>query len=54
MECTPAAGEVRFLDRSAHSFISAMNITSNGVDVERIDRYDEVAAMINDMIYSPE
>jgi hypothetical protein len=49
-----AAGEVRFLDRSAHSFISKIVVKSNGVELERIDNYDIMAAMVNDMIYSPE
>lgn len=49
-----AAGETRFLDRSAHSFIQRLVIRSNGVEIERIDDYDIVAAMINDMTYSPE
>lgn len=31
-----------------------MVIRSQGVELERIDNYDVVAAMINDMIYSPE
>lgn len=48
------AGEVRFLDRSAHSFISRIVIRSQGVEIERIENYDVIAAMINDMIYSPE
>jgi hypothetical protein len=49
-----APGEVRFLDRSAHSFISKILVRSNGVELERIEDYDIIAAMINDMIYSPE
>jgi hypothetical protein len=48
------AGEVRWLDRSAHSFITRMIIRSQGVELERIENYDVIAAMINDMIYSPE
>lgn len=46
--------EVRWLDRSAHSFIQRLIIRSQGVELERIENYDMVAAMINDMIYSPE
>jgi hypothetical protein len=46
--------EIRFLDRSAHSFIYKMIIRSQGVEIERIEHYDVVAAMINDMLYSPE
>ncbi len=47
-------GELRWLDRSAHSFITRMIIRSQGVELERIENYDVIAAMINDMIYSPE
>lgn len=46
--------EVRFLDRSAHSFIQRFILRSNQVELERIENYDVQAAMINDMIYSPE
>ena len=46
--------EVRFLDRSAHSFFQRIVIRSQGVEIERIENYDVVAAMINDMLYSPE
>ena len=48
------ANEIRFLDRSAHSFINRLVIRSQGVEIERIENYDVAAAMINDMIYSPE
>jgi starvation-inducible outer membrane lipoprotein len=54
VETTLAANEVKTLDRSAHSFIQRMVIRSQGVELERIENYDVVAAMINDMIYSPE
>jgi len=47
-------GEVRTLDRSAHSFIQRIIIRSQGVELERIENYDIIAAMINDIIYSPE
>lgn len=57
----PAAGagsEVRssakILDRSAHSLIGRLVIKSQGTEIERIEQYDVLAAMINDMIYSPE
>ncbi len=46
--------ELRFLDRSSHSFFQRMVIRSQGVELERIENYDVIAAMINDMIYSPE
>lgn len=49
-----AQDEIRFLDRSAHSFITRMVIRSQGVELERIENYDVMAAMINDVIYSPE
>lgn len=54
VQCEPGTSEVRFLDRSAHSFINRLVIRSNGVEIERIENYDVIAAMINDMIYSPE
>lgn len=47
-------GEVKWVDRSAHSFIQRMVIRSQGVELERIENYDVIAAMINDVIYSPE
>ena len=47
-------GEMRFLDRSAHSFISQILIRSQGQELERIQDYDVMAAMLNDMIYSNE
>lgn len=42
------------LDRSAHSLISQMTIKSQSTELERIDEYDVIAAMINDTIYSNE
>jgi len=42
----------RFLDRSAHSLFSRLVIRSQGTELERIEQYDVIAAMINDMIYS--
>lgn len=42
------------LDRSAHSLINRLVIKSSGTEIERIENYDVVAAMINDMIYSHE
>jgi hypothetical protein len=59
----PAIGDVftgalpfsgRFLDRSAHSLFSRLVIRSQGTELERIEQYDVMAAMINDMIYSQE
>ena len=46
--------EIKWLDRSAHSFISRIVIRSQGVEIERLENYDVMAAMINDMVYSPE
>jgi hypothetical protein len=55
VDCTDLPqGHARWVDRSAHSFISRIVIRSQGVEVERIEHYDVIAAMINDMIYSPE
>ena len=48
------SGEVKTLDRSSHSFLQRMVIRSQGVELERVENYDVVAAMINDMIYSQE
>jgi len=42
----------KLLDRSAHSLFSRLVIRSQGTEIERIENYDVVAAMINDMIYS--
>lgn len=44
----------KFLDRSAHSIFSRLVIRSQGTELERIEHYDVVAAMINDMVYSQE
>lgn len=46
--------QFKILDRSAHSFINRMVIRSQGTEIERIEQYDVMAAMINDMIYSNE
>jgi hypothetical protein len=48
------AAEFKTLDRSAHSFINRLVIRSQGVEIERIEQYDVIAAMINDVIYSHE
>ena len=45
---------MRFLDRSAHSFFQRIVIRSQGVEIERLENYDVMCAMINDMVYSPE
>lgn len=44
----------KFMDRSAHSFINRLVIRSQGVELERLEQYDILAAMINDVVYSPE
>lgn len=44
----------KFLDRSAHSLINRLVIRSQGTELERIEQYDVMAAMINDMCYSSE
>ena len=44
----------KFLDRSAHSLFNRLVIRSQGTELERIEDYDVVSAMINDMIYSSE
>lgn len=49
-----AAGEIRTLDRSAHSFVNQIIIRSQGTELERITDYDMMSAMVNDMIYSSE
>jgi hypothetical protein len=46
--------EFKMLDRSAHSFINRLVIRSQGTEIERIEQYDVVAAMLNDLIYSNE
>lgn len=51
-EAAPFQG--KFLDRSAHSLFSRLVIRSQGTELERIEQYDVMAAMINDMIYSQE
>ena len=46
--------EVKYLDRSAHSFINRLVIRSQGVEIERIEHYDVLCAMLNDLILSQE
>jgi hypothetical protein len=53
VECADlSVNEVRRLDRSAHSFIHRLVIRSQGVELERIEEYDVMAAMVNDIMYS--
>lgn len=48
VECNDLADdEARFVDRSAHSFINRLVIRSQGVELERIEQYDVIAAQIN-------
>lgn len=42
----------QFLDRSAHSLIQRFVARSEGTELERLENYDVLAAMINDMIYT--
>ena len=44
----------KYLDRSAHSFISRFVARSQGEEIERIEEYDVLAGMINDVMYSRE
>ncbi len=46
--------EIRFVDRSAHSFITRFIVRSQGIELERIEEYDTIAGIINDMLYSQE
>lgn len=52
--CLRPGCEIKVLDRSAHSLISRLLIRSQGVELERIEQYDVLAAMLNDLIYSNE
>lgn len=42
------------LDNSAASLIQTMSLIQNGVELERIDRYEVLASILNDMYYSKE
>jgi len=42
------------LDGSAHSFINQLLIYNKGTEIERVDEYDVLASILNDMHYSPE
>jgi hypothetical protein len=46
--------EARFVDRSAHSFIQRLLLTCNGVEIERVEDYEVLSAMIQDTLYSTE
>lgn len=52
----PAAGNYcgRFFDRSAHSLFGRLVIKSQGTELERVEQYDVLAGMIQDMLYSQE
>lgn len=41
------------MDRSAHSLIGRFVLRSNGAEVERLDYYDTMVAVINDATYRP-
>lgn len=55
---TPAGfaslNNVSQLDNSASSLIQTLSFIQNGVELERIDRYEVLASMLNDMFYSQE
>lgn len=42
------------LDNSASSLIQTMSFVQNGVEIERIDRYEVLASIMHDMFYSQE
>lgn len=42
------------LDNSASSLIQTMSFIQNGVEIERIDRYEVLASILNDMFFSKE
>jgi hypothetical protein len=48
------AGSACQLDSSASSFIQTMSFIQNGVELERIDRYEVLSSILNDMFYSKE
>jgi hypothetical protein len=48
-----AAGACQ-LDNSAASLIQTLSFIQNGVEIERIDRYEVLASMLNDMFFSRE
>lgn len=49
-----AAGGACQLDNSAASLIQTLSFIQNGVEIERIDRYEVLASMLNDMFFSKE
>lgn len=49
-----SAYEIRRLDNSAHSLFSTLIIRSSGMELERIEHYDVLASILNDMSYSSE
>ena len=48
------AGYACQLDNSAASLIQFLSIIQNGVEIERIDRYEVLASILNDIFYSKE
>ena len=55
--CTYAASDAfgsSQLDNSAASLIQTLSFIQNGVEIERIDRYEVLASMLNDMFFSRE
>jgi hypothetical protein len=51
---TATAGNATQLDNSASSLIQTLSFIQNGVEIERIDRYEVLASILNDMFYSRE
>jgi len=48
------AGDACQLDNSASSLIQTLSFIQNGVELERIDRYEVLASMLNDMFFTKE
>lgn len=46
-------GTAAQVDNSANSFISEMTVFVDGKEVERIQEYDSVAALLHDVQYTP-
>jgi hypothetical protein len=51
---TTAGVTAKLLDRSAHSIFKRFILRSQGTEIERIEEYDVIAAMINDVVMSNE
>jgi len=53
-EGVPKAGNAVQLDHSASSLIQTLSFIQNGVELERIDRYEVLAGILGDLYYSRE